>query len=115
MKRLEERCCRKDVPTGPQDSKHLSDGKLWTVKVLKDCFAVQNTDAVYLEGEQMRICNHVNVWEWREIEVQKAGMSAQRPAANRYGGTFGFAHCYVERLNRLPASRRIDLPEATRE
>jgi hypothetical protein len=104
-----------NVPAGPQDAKHLTNCDVRPFKMLKNGLAVHHADAGRAKRKSLSIRNDIDVREWREIQIQKARVSPQWPAANRNAKTRGFAHGDVECSACPAATRGIDLPKTARE
>jgi hypothetical protein len=82
--------------------------------VLEDGLAMKRTNAVRRKGQAVGVTDQVHVWEWREVEISKAGMDSSRTAPDRERRSGGFAH-RTQRRAGSPASGRLDLSNPGRE
>ena len=83
--------------------------------MLKNRLAMQNADGASSEREMMRIPHDINIWKRREVQIQKAGVSAQRTAADRNSGTSGFRDGDIECPTSPATPGWINFAEPTRE
>jgi Ser/Thr protein kinase RdoA (MazF antagonist) len=63
----------------------------------------------------MSVTDHVDIGEWREVEVQEARVDAQRPSTDGDSRAGPIRDGHAERSSRVPAPGWINVAEPTRE